>query len=63
MDSASANGFTSLYDALISAKKHLLDFRKIHKAAVLRILLLTDGDDTKSISSAAQAGNELRRYR
>ncbi len=34
----------------------------VHRAAILRILCLTDGDDTGSIATANQAGSHLRRY-
>jgi hypothetical protein len=43
---AEAEGYTKLWDACGVAISNLLEFQKQHPKAKLRILCLTDGDDT-----------------
>lgn len=52
---ANPRGSTRLYDAIVSGVHQLLEFKKRYPECILRILALTDGEDTCSINSVFDA--------
>lgn len=48
-----ASGDTALWDALALAKDQLLEYGKKYSQAKLRIICISDGNDTKSINNTA----------
>jgi len=61
IDKVNASGETCLYDAIEKAGEVLLNFKKTHEKAQLRILCLTDGDDTKSKAKPYLVSGQLQR--
>ncbi len=55
MSNAHPRGSTLLYDSIVKAVHQLLDFKKRYPECILRILALTDGEDTGSANSIFQA--------
>lgn len=56
---ANPRGSTLLYDAMVSAARNLLMFKKKYPNCILRILALTDGEDTGSKSSIVDTARLL----
>jgi Mg-chelatase subunit ChlD len=61
IDKVHSSGETCLYDAIEKAGEVLLEFKKTHEKAQLRILCLTDGEDTKSKSKPHLVTGQLQR--
>jgi len=59
---AGAEGETKLYDALKKAASELAEFKKDHENAKLRILCLTDGEDTKSTGDPVEVAGLLQKH-
>jgi len=49
VDDANAGGGTNLFGALNQAVNNLLEFRETHPSTILRIIALTDGEDTSRL--------------
>eukprot|EP00052_Salpingoeca_macrocollata_P022525 m.195990 g.195990 ORF g.195990 m.195990 type:complete len:1114 (+) comp21825_c0_seq1:16-3357(+) len=60
VENAVPNGCTKLYDALLTAGKELVNFKKKAPNCTLRILCLTDGDDIGSVKSELHAAAFLQ---
>lgn len=56
---AHPRGSTLLYDAMVTAARNLLMFKKKYPNCILRILALTDGEDTGSKSSIVDTARLL----
>jgi ubiquitin-conjugating enzyme E2 D/E len=55
VSNAHPRGSTLLYDSIVKAVHQLLEFKKRYPECILRILALTDGEDTGSANSIFQA--------
>lgn len=56
-------GTTRLYEAMEAAAGHLEAFRRSHPECTLRILALTDGEDTSGKSALPVRTDRIRRLR
>eukprot|EP00054_Salpingoeca_dolichothecata_P001715 m.20352 g.20352 ORF g.20352 m.20352 type:complete len:871 (+) comp12460_c0_seq1:798-3410(+) len=60
VENATSNGSTALFDALAAARQSLVAFHRRNPSARLRILCLTDGEDTASSMSAHTVCGQLQ---
>eukprot|EP01120_Amphizonella_sp_Union-15-10_P007836 TRINITY_DN2696_c0_g1_i5.p1 TRINITY_DN2696_c0_g1~~TRINITY_DN2696_c0_g1_i5.p1 ORF type:complete len:1420 (+),score=325.81 TRINITY_DN2696_c0_g1_i5:55-4314(+) len=61
IDSSDAKGETKLWDAIKTAGETLVQFSQKHPKAKLRVLCLSDGEDTKSKSEAWEVAQFLQK--
>ncbi|KAK0457420.1 uncharacterized protein EV420DRAFT_1548064 [Desarmillaria tabescens] len=61
LEDVNAKGDTSLYDALNTARSTLVNYRKDLPGLRKRIIVVSDGDDNKSISSARDVAIALQK--
>eukprot|EP01121_Diplochlamys_sp_Union-15-3_P015501 TRINITY_DN5139_c0_g2_i3.p1 TRINITY_DN5139_c0_g2~~TRINITY_DN5139_c0_g2_i3.p1 ORF type:complete len:704 (+),score=145.45 TRINITY_DN5139_c0_g2_i3:728-2839(+) len=62
IENADARGETKLWDAVKTAGEHLVKFSEKHKKAKLRVLCLSDGEDTKSKAKAFEVAQYLQNH-